>query len=72
MVILPVISLKFKSTPKYMVSKCAACQLACAMKLNTGVIKRAVVPEHESILSWDKYEVGFFSSDQLIVKDNVF
>ena len=40
------------------------------MKRNPGIIKQAVISEKEAILSWDKYEVGYFvPEDQFIVKN---
>ena len=68
-VIPPFIVPKFRSTPNFPVPKCAACQIACAMNQNPGVIKQAAISEKEEIMSWDKYEVGyFFSADKLIFK----
>ena len=43
------------------------------MKHNHGVIKKYVINEKEEIMSWDKYEVGYFvSEDQCIVKTPIF
>ena len=41
----PEIVTKFKSFSNCTVPKCSACQLACTMKRNPGVIKQPVVPK---------------------------
>ena len=43
-VIPPIIFTKFKSTLNCTVPKCAACHIASSMKINPGVIKRAIIP----------------------------
>ena len=62
------ISPKFKLTPDYPVIKCAACKLSCVI-IFFNVIKQAIVLEKQAIMSWDKYEVRYFiSEDQFIDK----
>ena len=56
-VIMLVIFTKFKSSPNCLVTKCAACQLACEMKWNTNEIKQGVIPEKKRIVSWGKYKL---------------
>ena len=63
-----IISLNPKLTPNCPVTKCDSCHIASNMQCNPGVIKQDIIPEKESIVSWDKYKVGYFvSSDQLNV-----
>ena len=54
----PVIFPKFKSTPKFPVLNCATCHLSWVMKFNPDVIKQYGIPEKETTISWDTYELG--------------
>ena len=65
----PVIMPKLKSNPNISITKCSFCQLDCTIKHNPVSIKKAAVHEKQAIIPWDKYEVGYFvSEDQFVVK----
>ena len=61
----------FKSNSNFPVPNYDSCQLDIEMKRNNFVINVFANPEKESILPWDKYEVGYFVSvDKLISKSS--
>ena len=62
-----IILTKFRSTKNCLVIQCDACQLVFAMKGNPGEIKIDGIPEMETTIPRDTYELGDFG-DKFIVQ----